>query len=53
MNKPAFTKNVKKPTHEQISKRAYEIFLKRKGKPGNAKEDWAKAEKELIAELNA
>jgi hypothetical protein len=35
------------PTHEQISKRAYEIFLARGGQHGRQDEDWAQAEREL------
>lgn len=35
------------PTHEQIAKRAYEIYLERKGAPGNPFEDWTRAEREL------
>jgi len=36
-----------KPTHEEIAKRAYEIYLERKGAPGNPFEDWTRAEREL------
>jgi len=35
------------PTHEQIARRAYEIYLKRGEKPGSQHEDWLAAEKEL------
>ncbi|MCY1016013.1 DUF2934 domain-containing protein [Pyxidicoccus sp. MSG2] len=35
------------PTHEQISRRAYEIFLARGGTPGNPEHDWFQAEREL------
>ena len=34
-------------THEQIAKRAFEIYLSRGNKPGSAMEDWMKAEAEL------
>lgn len=34
-------------TQEEIELRAYEIYLKRGGKDGNALEDWLAAEKEL------
>ena len=37
------------PTHEEIALRAYHIFLERNGTPGNPLEDWARAERELIA----
>ncbi|MBV8099273.1 MAG: SRPBCC family protein [Verrucomicrobia bacterium] len=35
------------PTHEQIARRAYELYLERGGKQGHEREDWATAEKEL------
>jgi hypothetical protein len=35
------------PAHEQIARRAYEIFLARRGAPGNAEQDWLQAEREL------
>ena len=35
------------PTHEQIARRAYELYLERDEKPGHEREDWATAEKEL------
>ncbi|MFY9729451.1 MAG: DUF2934 domain-containing protein [Candidatus Acidiferrales bacterium] len=37
----------KVPAREEIELRAYEIYLKRGGKEGNALEDWLAAEKEL------
>lgn len=40
------------PTEEQVRQRAFEIFLKRNGGPGDAHDDWVRAERELIAELN-
>lgn len=36
------------PTHEEIKLRAYEIYLERGGAPGDALEDWIRAERELI-----
>lgn len=36
------------PTHEEIALRAYEIYLERGGAPGNALEDWTRAERELM-----
>jgi hypothetical protein len=36
------------PTHEEIALRAYEIYLERGGTPGNALEDWTRAERELL-----
>jgi hypothetical protein len=35
------------PTHEQIARRAYEIFLTRGGQQGNPEHDWHQAEREL------
>jgi uncharacterized protein YndB with AHSA1/START domain len=39
--------NVLAPTHEQIARRAYELYLERGKKPGDAREDWLTAENEL------
>lgn len=36
------------PTHEEIASRAYEIFLERGGAPGDALQDWTRAERELM-----
>jgi len=35
------------PTHQEIAMRAYEIYLERGGAPGDALEDWTRAEQEL------
>ncbi len=40
------------PTQEQIRARAYEVFLRRNGGPGDAHDDWLQAERELFDELN-
>jgi hypothetical protein len=40
------------PTDEQIRARAYEIFLRRKGGPGDAHSDWVQAERELREALS-
>jgi len=37
----------KAPTQEEIQLRAYEIYLERRGAPGNELEDWVQAEREL------
>ncbi len=37
---------MKKPTEEQIKRRAYEIYLKH-GKPGRDLQNWLQAEREL------
>ncbi|MGA2810632.1 MAG: DUF2934 domain-containing protein [Candidatus Acidiferrum sp.] len=37
------------PTREEISLRAYQIYLERNGGPGNPFEDWTRAERELLA----
>jgi hypothetical protein len=36
------------PTTEQIALRAYQIYLERSGAPGNALDDWTRAERELL-----
>lgn len=36
------------PTHEEIALRAYEIYLERGGAPGDALQDWTRAERELF-----
>jgi hypothetical protein len=40
------------PTQEEIALRAYHIFLERNGAPGNALDDWTRAERELLANGN-
>jgi len=37
-----------KPTHQDIERRAYEIYLARGGVDGHAVDDWLQAEKELL-----
>ncbi len=39
--------NRTQPTHEQIARRAYELFLARGAGHGRHQEDWAQAEREL------
>jgi Protein of unknown function (DUF2934) len=39
------------PTREEIALRAYHIYLKRDGAPGNEFEDWMQAERQLIVEI--
>jgi hypothetical protein len=36
------------PTREEISLRAYQIYLERSGAPGNELDDWIRAERELF-----
>ena len=38
----------RKPTQEEIAKRAYEVYLRRGGTQGNDMEDWLAAERELL-----
>ena len=38
------------PTREEIALRAYHIYLKRDGAPGNEFEDWMQAERQLLGE---
>lgn len=37
------------PSHDEIARRAYELFLARGRQHGQAKEDWLNAERELRA----
>lgn len=37
------------PTHEEISRRAHELWVERGGMGGSAQEDWLRAERELRA----
>ena len=39
------------PTHEQISKRAHEIWIKRGCKPGQDEKNWLEAVAQLRAEM--
>ena len=36
-----------RPTHDQIKRRAYQIYLERGARPGNELDDWLRAEREL------
>jgi len=36
-----------RPTHDQIKRRAHEIYLERGARPGNELDDWLRAEREL------
>ena len=36
-----------RPTHDQIERRAYQIYLERGARPGNELDDWLRAEREL------
>ncbi len=42
-----YTENKEVPTHEQITRRAYQIYLEHGFHPGNELSDWLAAEKEL------
>ena len=35
------------PSHDEIRRRAYEIYLERDGLPGDELDDWLRAEREL------
>ena len=35
------------PSHEEIARRSYELYLARGDEPGHAEEDWLAAEREL------
>jgi hypothetical protein len=36
-----------RPTHDQIRRRAYQIYLERGARPGHELDDWLRAEREL------
>lgn len=40
-------KGLRRPTHQEIERRAYELYLARQGRPGTPLEDWVRAEREL------
>jgi hypothetical protein len=42
---------IKGPTHEQVSKRAHDIWVKKGSKPGQDEQNWLEAEAQLRAEL--
>lgn len=41
----------KKPSTQEISDRAYELYLQRGGEPGKDVEDWVRAEHELSDDI--
>ena len=43
-----FNQSMESPTHEQIERRAYQIYLEGGFHPGNALDDWLAAERELM-----
>jgi len=36
-----------RPTHDEIKRRAYQIYIERGARPGNELDDWLRAEREL------
>ena len=40
------------PRHEEIRRRAYEIYLRRGNEPGHELDDWLQAEREIEASLS-
>ena len=48
VTKPRTT--LKSPGPEDVALRAYQIYLERAGAPGNPLDDWARAERELLAQ---
>ncbi len=45
------TRKVETPTEDQVRERAYQVYLRRNGGPGNPEADWHQAQRELAAEL--
>lgn len=43
--------NTNRPTEEQISQRAYALFIQHGSQPGNDVDDWLQAESELMMRL--
>jgi hypothetical protein len=39
----------RKPSHDEIAERAFQIYLERNGAPGDPMQDWVRAEQELSA----
>ena len=37
----------RRPTHQEVERRAYELYLARQGRDGTAHDDWVRAEREL------
>lgn len=37
----------RRPTHQEVERRAYELYLARQGRDGTAHDDWFRAEREL------
>jgi len=48
VTKPRATR--KSPVTEDIALRAYQIYLERRGAPGNPLDDWTRAERELLSQ---
>jgi hypothetical protein len=46
-SKTKATKAAHIPSHDEIAKRSYELFLARGGEHGHAEQDWLQAESEL------
>jgi hypothetical protein len=43
----ASSKERRTPSHEEIAARSYDLYLARGGAPGDAEQDWLRAEAEL------
>ncbi|MBN1509691.1 MAG: DUF2934 domain-containing protein [Sedimentisphaerales bacterium] len=50
--RPSKTTRGPAPTHEQISRRAHEIWLKKGRKSGQDEQNWLEAEAQLRAEMS-
>ncbi len=49
-DRPSAADSTYEPMHDEIARRAYEIFTRRSGAPGNPMDDWIEAERELREE---
>jgi hypothetical protein len=50
VERPVQAASVPEPTHEEISLRAYHLYLRRRGWPGSPEHDWLQAVNELRRE---
>jgi hypothetical protein len=48
VQQPETQQGFQPPTHEQVARRAYELYLERGCQPGHEVDDWLQAEYELM-----
>lgn len=52
MSNASSSHDSRRPTEDEIAKRAYELYLQRGSTPGYELDDWFEAEAQLVAEAN-